>query len=278
MSVSITRSSGRDCTTVRICVAGAAGKMGIAVIEEAVSKGFSVVGAVEASDNPSVGKSLRDLGICDSETQVVGPEKIGSAVENADVYVTFTAPVAEVNNIPVVASLGKRIVMGTTGFDDLQTLTIRKAVLGKVPAVFSPNFSVGVNVLFKLVKLLKVFPPDYDVSISEIHHTGKKDAPSGTAKKLAEIISDVRGYSKMVYGREGISPRKPGELEIAALRLGGVPGIHDVIIAGPYEALRIEHTAFSRNVLAQGAVFAAKWVSNQRDPRIFSMEDVLNLS
>jgi 4-hydroxy-tetrahydrodipicolinate reductase len=262
---------------VRICVAGATGKMGIAVLKEAVSKGFQVVGAVEVAKNSGIGKSLRDLSICDCDVQLVGPDKIGLAVENADVYVTFTAPVAEVNNIPVVAGLGKRVVMGTTGFDDRQELIIRKAVLGKVPVVFSPNFSVGVNILFKLVKLLKAFPSDYDVSISEIHHTGKMDAPSGTAKKLGEIISDVRGYSKTVFGREGISPRKPGELEISALRLGGVPGIHDVIVAGPYEALRIEHIAFSRNVLAQGAVFAAEWVSRQNDPRIFSMEDVLGL-
>jgi 4-hydroxy-tetrahydrodipicolinate reductase len=252
--------------------------MGIAVLKEAVSKGFQVVGAVEATDNPNIGKSLKDLSICDSNVQIVGTDKIDQSVENADVYVTFTVPAAEVNNIPVVASLGKRIVMGTTGFDDKQALITREAVIGKVPAVFSPNFSVGVNVLFKLVKLLKAFPPDYDVSISEIHHTGKKDAPSGTARRLGEIISEVRGYSKTVFGREGISPRKPGELEMSALRLGGVPGIHDVIIAGPYEALRIEHIAFSRNVFAQGAVFAAEWLSHQNDPRIFSMEDVLGLA
>ena len=272
------RSSWRDCITVKICVAGATGKMGIAVIKEAISKGFQVVGAVEAAESSSIGKSLRELGICDSEARVVGPDMIRSATENADVYVTFTVPVAEVSNIPAVAGLGKRIVMGTTGFDDAQALSIRKAVVGKVPAVFSPNFSLGVNVLFKLARLLKVFPADYDVSISEIHHTGKKDAPSGTAKKLGEIISNVRGYSKTVYGREGISPRKPGELEVAALRIGGVPGIHDVIIAGPYEALRIEHTAFSRNVFAQGAVFAADWISRQNELKIFSMEDVLDLA
>jgi 4-hydroxy-tetrahydrodipicolinate reductase len=252
--------------------------MGIAVLKEAVSKGFQVVGAVEATDNPNIGKSLKDLSICDSNVQIVGTDKIDQSVENADVYVTFTVPAAEVNNIPVVASLGKRIVMGTTGFDEKQALITREAVIGKVPVVFSPNFSVGVNVLFKLVKLLKAFPPDYDVSISEIHHIGKKDAPSGTARRLGEIISEVRGYSKTVFGREGINPRKPGELEMAALRLGGVPGIHDVIIAGPYEALRIEHIAFSRNVFAQGAVFAAEWLVHQNDPRIFSMEDVLGLA
>ncbi len=190
---------------------------------------------------------------------------------------TFTAPAAEVLNLPLVASLGKRIVLGTTGFTEEQTRQVRNAVEGKVPAVFSPNYSVGVNILFKLAQALKAFPPEYNFSISEIHHTGKKDAPSGTAKKLGEIIANMRGYSKTVSGREGISPRQPEELEIAALRAGGVPGIHDLIVAGPYEMLRIEHTAFSRSVFAQGAVYAAEWLSNQNQPQIFSMEDVLGL-
>ena len=263
---------------LKICLAGATGKMGIAVLKEAVSKGFQIVGAVEAPDNVSVGKSLRVLGICDSDTKIVGSDKINEAAENADVYMTFTVPAAEVRNIPVVAALGKRIVMGTTGFTEEQSLLVRNAVLGKVPAVFSPNFSVGVNILFKLAQVLKAFPAEYDISISEIHHTGKKDAPSGTAKRLGEITSDVRGYSKTVYGREGISPRKQGELEISALRLGGVPGIHDLIVAGPYELLKIEHIAFSRSVFAQGAVYAAEWISRQEQARIFSMEDVLGLA
>ena len=263
---------------LKLCVAGAAGKMGNAIIHEAAAKGHQVVGAVEAAGNPCIGKSLRELGISNFDTRIMGPERISDAVQNADVYVTFTAPAAEVQNIPAVARLGKRIVLGTTGFTEEQNRQIREAVQGKVPAVFSPNYSVGVNILFKLAQALKAFPPEYNFSISEIHHTAKKDAPSGTAKKLGEIIASVRGYSKTIYGREGISPRRPEELEITALRAGGVPGIHDLIVAGPYEMLRIEHTAFSRSVFAQGAVYAAEWISNQNEPRIFGMEDVLGLS
>jgi 4-hydroxy-tetrahydrodipicolinate reductase len=148
----------------------------------------------------------------------------------------------------------------------------------KVPSVFSPNYSVGVNILFKLAESLKAFPQGYDFSLSEIHHTGKKDAPSGTAKKLEQIVSQTRNYSKTVYGREGISPRQTAELESVSIRVGGVPGIHDIIVAGPYEMLRLEHTAFSRNVFAQGAVFAAEWLSKQNEPKVFSMADVLGLS
>ena len=260
---------------LKLCVAGATGKMGTAVIREAASKGFQIVGAIEAPVNPCIGKSLRELGICNSDTRIASSYKISEAAQDADVYVTFTTPTAEVLNIPAVATMRKRIVLGTTGFTEEQNRQVREAVQGKVPAVFSPNFALGVNILFKLAQVLKGFPPDYNFSISEIHHTGKKDAPSGTAKKLGEIIANIRGYSTTIHGREGISPRKPEELEITALRIGGVPGIHDLIVAGPYEMLRIEHTAFSRSVFAQGAVYAAEWISKQQEARIFSMEDVL---
>ena len=260
---------------LKLCVAGASGRMGNAVIREAASKGIEIVGATEAPGNVCLGRSLRELGISDSSTRILSAAQTGKAVATADVYVSFTTPEAEIQNVPVVASLGKRIVLGTTGFTVDQNQVIREAMQGKVPAVFSPNFSVGVNVFFGLAQMLKAFPADYDFSISEVHHTGKKDAPSGTAKRLGEIVAAARGYSKTVSGREGLDPRLPGELEISALRVGGVPGIHDLIVAGPHEMLRIEHTAFSRSVFAQGAVYAAQWLSQQSEPRIFTMEDVL---
>ena len=262
---------------LKLCVAGAAGKMGNAIIQEATAKGFQIVGAVEAQGNPTIGKSLKQLGIANSDTCIVGPDMICDAVNSADVYITFTSPAAEVLNLPLVAKLGKRIVLGTTGFTEEQNKQVRKAIEGKVPAVFSPNYSVGVNMLFKLAEVLKAFPQEYNFSITEIHHTAKKDAPSGTAMKLGEIISGIRGYTTTVHGREGTSLRKPDELEIAALRAGGVPGIHDLIVAGPYEMLKIEHIAFSRNVFAQGAVFAAEWLSKQNNPGIYSMATVLGL-
>src|SRR3990170_8420491 len=124
--------SGRDSRMLKLCVAGAAGKMGNAVIREATAKGFQVVGAVEAAGNACIGKSLKELGISNFDTRIVGPEGIREAVRDADVYVTFTAPVAEVQNVPVVASLGKRIILGTTGFTEEQNQLIRGAVQGKV--------------------------------------------------------------------------------------------------------------------------------------------------
>ncbi len=251
--------------------------MGRAIIQEALAKGHGIVGAVDAPGNPCIGRSLRELGAGDSDACIVGPDRLSEAAQEADVYVTFTAPAAEAANLPAVANLSKRIVLGTTGFTEEQSRRIRGAVEGKVPAVFSPNYSIGVNVLFKLAKVLDAFPPEYHFSISEIHHTAKKDAPSGTAVKLGEIIAGIRGYTTTVHGREGISLRKPDELEITAMRAGGVPGIHDLLVAGPYEMLRIEHTAFSRSVFAQGAVYAAEWLSRQTEPRIFDMADVLGI-
>jgi 4-hydroxy-tetrahydrodipicolinate reductase len=263
---------------LKLCVAGAAGRMGNAIIAEATAKGHQIVGAIEASNSPAIGKSLRQLGICDSDVTVQSSDALKQAVSEADTYISFTTPAAELTNIPTVAECGKRIILGTTGFTPDQNQQIVSAMSGRVPAVFSPNFSVGVNILFKLAEALRAFPQGYDFSISEIHHTGKKDAPSGTAKKLEQILMQTRGYSKTVYGREGICPRQPGELESVTMRIGGTPGIHNVIVAGPNEMLRIEHIAFNRDVLAQGAIVAAEWLIHQTEPRVYSMADVLGLT
>ena len=263
---------------VRLCVAGAAGRMGNAIINEAVLKGHQIVGAIEAPNCPAVGRSLRELNISNSDTVVQSADNLQQAIVDADVYISFTVPVADLTNIPIAVALGKRIILGTTGFTDDQNRQLMANMSGKVPVVFSPNYSVGVNILFKLAEALQAFPSGFDFSLSEIHHTGKKDAPSGTAKKLEQILLHTRGYSKTVHGREGISPRQSSELESVALRVGGVPGIHDIIVAGPNEMLRIEHTAFSRNVFAQGAVLAADWICKQTEPKIYSMADVLGLT
>ena len=269
------RDFGRDFAMIKICVAGATGRMGSTVIREASDKGFQVVGAVAAPDDVNQGKSLREIGLLDSDIKVLSPSRLEDAVKDADVYMTFTTPDAEMLNIPTVVKMRKRIILGTTGFTEEQTTKIHEIISGKVPTVFSPNFSLGVNVLFKLAKLMRVFPSEYNFSITEIHHVGKKDSPSGTAIKLGKIVTGMRGYSKVVHGRQGLSPRTPEELEVSSLRIGGVPGIHELIAAGPYEMIRIEHIAFSRSVFAQGALYAAEWICRQDEAKVYSMEDVL---
>jgi 4-hydroxy-tetrahydrodipicolinate reductase len=252
--------------------------MGVAIIQEAFSKGIETVGAVEALGSPVVGKSLRSLGISDQDTVVLGSDQLVDALSDVDVFISFTCPAADLANIPIVVGQKKRVVLGTTGFTPEQNCTIVDAMASKVPAVFSPNYSVGVNVFFKLIDTLKAFPQNYDFSINEIHHTGKQDAPSGTAKKLGDLVSNMRGYTKTVTGRDGISPRQSGEMEVTSLRAGGVSGIHTLTVAGPHEMLQIEHTAFSRCALAQGAVHAAEWLNKQNVPKVYSMVDVLGLT
>lgn len=260
---------------IKICVAGATGRMGSTIIKEAFNEGFEIVGAIASPKNLNIGKTLREIGLCNSNVELLSSENLEEVIKDADVYVSFTTPEAELSNLPIVANFGKKIVLGTTGFTEEQFKDIKNKIAEKVPAIFSPNFSIGVNILFKLISNIASFPKGYDISIIEVHHTGKKDAPSGTAKKIGKIISDIKGYEKIIYGRKGYSPRKDGEIEISSLRIGGVPGIHDILIAGPYEMIKIEHIAFSRNVFAQGALYAIKWIYNQSKPGIYSMEDVL---
>jgi 4-hydroxy-tetrahydrodipicolinate reductase len=251
--------------------------MGSVVVREAANRGFEVVGAIAAASDPQQGKTLRELGLCNSDVRVTDASGLKRKIEGVDVYVSFTLPDAELANIPVVASAEKRIVMGTTGFTDDQINKLRGAVVSSaVPAVFAPNFAIGVNFLSKMIKTLKALPKDYDVSIMEAHHSGKKDAPSGTAQSLAKLVSEIRGYDKTSYGRSGVSVRKPGEMEVVAIRAGGIPGIHNIIVAGPYDMISIEHLSFSRSVFAQGALYAAEWLTKQAKPGVYTMDDVLS--
>ncbi|MBS7655680.1 4-hydroxy-tetrahydrodipicolinate reductase [Candidatus Bathyarchaeota archaeon] len=263
---------------IKICVAGADGKMGSTIIKEAAAiEEFKIVGAVTALESENAGKTLGEIGLTPKEVEILTPQNLEIALKNADVYISFTTPKAELENLPKVANLNKRIVMGTTGFTEEQKKILEKAVKSKVPAVFSPNFSIGLNVMLNSIKFYKTLPKDYDFSIFEMHHLGKIDAPSGTAKKIAEAIASFKGYSKTVYGREGLSKRSENELEVLSARGGGVPGIHEIFIAGQHELIRIEHIAFSRSVFARGALYAAKWLMNRKEPKIYDMNDVLGL-
>jgi 4-hydroxy-tetrahydrodipicolinate reductase len=152
---------------------------------------------------------------------------------------------------------------------------LKSSVSSKVPAVFAPNFSIGVNFTLKMLKTIAVLPEDYEISIVEAHHSKKKDAPSGTAIAIANLISKLRGYKQTIYGRSGISQRTREEIEVLAVRGGGIPGIHEVIIAGPYDMISIKHVSFSRSAFAQGALYAAGWIMKQTKPGVYSMDDVL---
>ena len=250
--------------------------MGGTIIREAPAEKFEVTGAVAAEGETGIGRSLRDLGLASSDVTVQTQKSLERLLKDCDVCVSFTSAAAELSNVATVVASRRPLVLGTTGFTESQEKSVLETLTGRIPAVMTSNFSVGANVLFAMASSLKNLPQSFEVSILEMHHSGKVDAPSGTAKTLAGIISSGRGYSKTVSGRTGMSKRAPGELEVVSLRGGGLPGEHTVFAFGPYEMLRLEHTAFSRSTFSQGALLAASWLTSaEREPKVYSMLDVL---
>ncbi len=212
--------------------------------------------------------------------EVDAGDDFATALERADAVIEFshhtvTAPVAR-----ACAAAGKLLVIGTTGHTDDETQQIRTAA-DSIPLVYAPNFSVGVNALFWLAqKTAEILGPEFDLEVVEMHHRLKKDAPSGTARRLAEILAAVRGlqYAADVrHGREGIvGERSPNEIGMHALRGGDVVGDHTVIFASQGERVELTHKASSRETFARGAIRAAKW-GRSRPAGLYDMQDVLGL-
>ena len=264
-----------DTEPIRLCVVGATGRMGATIVKEAPKGRFAITGAVAAPGEPTVGRTLGELGLLESELRVSPPEALKGALESSDVCVSFTSSEAEIRNLPVVIAAGKPLVLGTTGFSAAEHRSVVDLITGRVPCVMTSNFSVGANMLFAVASTLKNLPSGFDVSILEMHHSGKADAPSGTARTIAEIVSRARGYKTTVHGREGFSKRAGDELEVASFRGGGMPGEHAIHAFGQHEMLKFEHLAFSRSAFSQGALLAAEWIVGEREPRVYSMLDVL---
>jgi 4-hydroxy-tetrahydrodipicolinate reductase len=264
---------------LRVCLVGATGRMGTLIAREASRDRFEIAGAVAAPDDPSIGKTLGEIGVSDRDTQISPPSALADLLRRSDVCISFTSAGAELSNLPAIAAGGVPYVSGTTGLSAEQKAAVRSALAGKVPVVIASNFSIGANLLIAMAAALKSLPGDFEVSIVEAHHSGKVDAPSGTALSIADEVSRARGYSKMVSGRTGASKRAPGELEVVSLRGGGTPGIHTVYAFGPHEMLKLEHLAFSRSAFARGALHAAEWVAMPgRLPKVYGMEEVLGLA
>lgn len=252
--------------------------MGTLIAREAPKERFDVTGAVAAPDDPGIGKTLRQLGAGESDAKVSPPSRLAALLGKSDVCISFTSAQAEVSNLRAVVEAGVPYVSGTTGLTPQQRKDANAALAGTVPAVIASNFSVGANLLIAMSAALRALPRGFDVSIVEAHHSGKVDAPSGTALSIAREVSEARGYTKSVSGRSGASKRALGELEVVSLRGGGTPGIHTVHAFGPHEMITLEHLAFSRSAFALGALEAAEWVAAEgREPRVYGMADVLGL-
>jgi 4-hydroxy-tetrahydrodipicolinate reductase len=231
-----------------------------------------------------MGQTLISCAAADSELEVIAQIDVGddlaSALPECQVVVDFTHADATTRVAQMCEQSGKILVIGTTGQDGASRQRVENSAR-KIPIVFAPNFSVGVNTLFWLARrTAEILGPEFDLEVIEMHHRLKKDAPSGTAKRLAEILSEIRGLtyeSNARHGRVGmVGERTKTEIGMHALRGGDVVGDHTVVYASAGERVELTHKASSRETFAKGALRAVKWVQHQ-PPGLYDMQDVLGL-
>lgn len=265
---------------VKVVVAGAGGRMGGRLVslicESAV---LQLVGAIERTGHPSVGKDAGDVAGC-GRLGIPVTDNLTVLADRAEVLIDFTSPEGTLHNLRVMAGCGKAMVIGTTGLSGEQ-LSELQAGAELIPCVFSPNMSVGVNVILKVIAdMARTLGEDYDIEVLEAHHHLKKDAPSGTALKIGEVLAKATGKNLdgvAVYGRKGvIGERKRGEIGMQVIRAGDIVGDHTVLFGGMGERIEVTHRAQSRDPFARGALRAACWVVKQ-PPGIYDMQDVLGL-
>lgn len=265
---------------IKVAVAGALGRMGTAIIGAIDSTpGIELVGALEREGHPQLGQAIVRPANPDAPT-VKATSKFDNLPEDVRVLVDFTAPEATLRNLEACAETGICAVIGTTGLSGEQKEALTMFA-GRTPTVFAPNMSVGVQLLFKLASTAAAaLGDDYDVEIVETHHRMKKDAPSGTALRLAEVVAEAldRDLEKQaVYARQGmIGERTTEEIGIQTVRAGDIVGEHTLLLAGPGERIELTHRAHSRDNFALGAVRASLWVADKA-PGLYSMADVLGL-
>ncbi|MWV65785.1 4-hydroxy-tetrahydrodipicolinate reductase [Halorubrum sp. JWXQ-INN 858] len=253
--------------SLRVAVTGAGGRMGREVIAAAAAReGVTVALAVNrTATDPIAGVDVADAGrLADL-----------LAERDPDVLVDFTGPESAASYAETCAEAGVPVVTGTTGFDSSGTARLRDASRS-VPLLKASNFARGVAALRRAVREAVAAVPGYDVELTETHHNGKRDAPSGTAKTILADVESVRGdLDERVHGREGDAPRRPGEIGVHARRAGDVTGEHEVLLAGNRETLSLTHRAGDRGVFAEGALDAAAWLADA-DPGWYDFDDVLD--
>lgn len=265
----------------KVIVAGAAGRMGrriCAMVQQ--QPGLELVAGFERPDSPEVGNDIGELaGIGTLGIAVAGgPEAV---IDQGEMIIDFTFHEATMNLARLAAKKGRAMVIGTTGLTADNLTELRNLAAASFPCVQAPNMAVGVNVLFKVArKMAAVLGEAYDIEIIEAHHRLKKDAPSGTALKLGEMVAQGvgRDLEKVgVYARHGIiGERTDQEIGIQTIRAGDIVGEHTVYFAGAGERLELTHRAHNRDNFARGAALAAAWVAN-KPKGLYTMFDVLGL-
>ncbi len=265
---------------MRVAITGASGRMGRNLIDAVnQTEGLTVTAAIERPESSLIGADAGELaGIGHLGISVV--DSVESVVDEFDVLIDFTVPVATIHNLDVCIEHDKKIVIGTTGFDQAGLDSIDRAA-ESIAVLFAANYSVGVNLCLKLLKqAAEVLNDDYDVEVIEGHHRHKIDAPSGTALRMGEVVADALGRDLKtcaVYGREGITgTRDPKTIGFATIRAGDIVGDHTVLFATEGERVEITHKASSRMTFAKGAARACDWLM-EKEKGLFDMQDVLNL-
>ncbi|MFZ7305085.1 4-hydroxy-tetrahydrodipicolinate reductase [Avibacterium avium] len=267
--------------TLKIAVVGAGGRMGRQLIQAVHNaQGVQLGAAFERQGSSLVGADAGELaGV--GKLGVTVSDDLNAEKDNFDLIIDFTRPEGTLSHLAFCVQHNKNIVIGTTGFDDAGKAAI-KAASEKIGIVFASNFSVGVNLVFKLLeKAAKVMGDYCDIEIIEAHHRHKVDAPSGTALSMGEHIAKTLGRDLKTHGvfcRDGITgERKRDEIGFATIRASDVVGEHSVWFADIGERVEISHKASSRMTFANGAVRAAKWLEG-KEKGLFDMTDVLGLN
>ena len=264
---------------LHVAIAGASGRMGRLVIEQiAAAHDVKLVGALEHAQCAELGVDAGSFVGHPWGVRITSHPAI--ALDGADVVIDFSTPHATAELLDTAAGLGVACVIGTTGLSP-DALRALEAATTKVPVLASPNMSLGVQVLaHALAETLRLLGDDWDVEIIETHHHAKKDAPSGTALRLASVVRRARDLDEgdLRFGRHGAqAQRTPREVGIHAVRAGDVVGDHTVVLAGAGERIELTHRASSRVVFAAGALRAARWIKG-RKPGRYSIGDVLGIA
>ncbi|HEY3100069.1 MAG TPA: 4-hydroxy-tetrahydrodipicolinate reductase [Methylomirabilota bacterium] len=271
---------GAGAPAANIVVAGAGGRMGSRIVALHREAGLRLAAALEAPGHRALGRDAGEL----AGAGVLGvplTTDAAAAITRDRVLVEFSVPEASLEHLRLVARAGARAVIGTTGFSAAQREEI--ATLARQAAILvAPNMSVAVTLAFSLLRTMaKALGDDYDVEITEVHHRYKKDAPSGTAVRMAEIVAEALGRDLRkvgVYGREGLpGERSAKEIGVMSLRSGDVVGEHTVSFGTLGERLELTHRAHSRDTFARGALRAVRWIA-ARAPGLYSMHDVLGIA
>jgi len=265
---------------IKVIVCGGCGKMGSKVAQLIYqNKDMELIGIIESPSHPDMGKDWgMFLGV--GKTGIFIKDDLEEIIQKADQIVEFTNPQISIQHLEIVSKYKKTMIMGTTGFSSEEIETMNKSAQG-IPFLLSPNMSLGVNLLFKLAaETAAALNDDYDIEIVEAHHRFKKDAPSGTAKKLAQQIAKAKGINldeAAIYGREGIiGERGKGEIGIHSIRGGDITGEHTVIFTALGERLELTHKAHSRDTFAYGTIQAIKFMEG-KSAGFYEMKDVLKI-